>query len=116
MCVFLSFSLAFRICCFLVPVSTADKTTNLIFAGIKACMESMHPVDEEPYEVCLDNHGCCDGPKTGRLSVLDNVSLLLRNALAQQQDHLFIDLSLLYFLMSFCFDFFLCRRQNSSMA
>ncbi|KAK5843145.1 hypothetical protein PVK06_005588 [Gossypium arboreum] len=25
-------------------------------------------------EINLDNHGCCDGPKTGRLRVLDNVT------------------------------------------
>lgn len=37
-------------------------------------MEAMYPVDEEPYEVSLDNHGCCDGPKTGRLRTLGNVS------------------------------------------
>lgn len=37
-------------------------------------MEALHPVDEEPYEVTLDNHGCCDGPKTGRLRALNNVS------------------------------------------
>lgn len=38
-------------------------------------MEAMHPVDEEPYEVTLDNHGCCNGPKTGRLRVLNHVSV-----------------------------------------
>ncbi|WCJ38265.1 breast cancer associated RING 1 [Euphorbia peplus] len=43
---------------------------------VKACMNSIHPVDEEPYEVSLDNHGCQNGPKTGRLSVLDNASKL----------------------------------------
>ncbi|XP_058196920.1 BRCA1-associated RING domain protein 1-like isoform X2 [Rhododendron vialii] len=43
---------------------------------IKACMEAMHPVDEEPYEVSLDNHGHCDGPKTGRLRALGNVPKL----------------------------------------
>nr|POE76686.1 brca1-associated ring domain protein 1 [Quercus suber] len=35
-------------------------------------MEAMHPVNEEPYEVSLDNHGCCDRPKTGRLLALNN--------------------------------------------
>jgi len=40
-------------------------------------MEAMHPVNEEPYEVGLDNHGCCDGPKTGRLLALNNVRLNL---------------------------------------
>ncbi|CAK9181385.1 unnamed protein product [Ilex paraguariensis] len=39
---------------------------------IKACMEAKHPVDEELYEVSLDNHGCWDGPKTGRLRALIN--------------------------------------------
>ncbi|KAF3951309.1 hypothetical protein CMV_023027 [Castanea mollissima] len=43
---------------------------------IKACMEAMHPVNEEPYEVSLDNHGCCDGPKTGRLLALNNAPKL----------------------------------------
>ncbi|XP_050251819.1 BRCA1-associated RING domain protein 1 [Quercus robur] len=43
---------------------------------IKACMEAMHPVNEEPYEVGLDNHGCCDGPKTGRLLALNNAPKL----------------------------------------
>lgn len=40
-------------------------------------MKAMQPVNEEPYEVCLDNHGCCDGPKTGRLRAFDNVCLPL---------------------------------------
>lgn len=44
------------------------------FAGIKACMEAMQHVDEEPYEVSLDNYGCCDGPSAGRLRALNNVS------------------------------------------
>ncbi|KAL0304987.1 UNVERIFIED_CONTAM: BRCA1-associated RING domain protein 1 [Sesamum angustifolium] len=34
---------------------------------IKACVEANHPVDEEPYEVNLDNHGCRNGPRNGRL-------------------------------------------------
>lgn len=43
-------------------------------AGVKACMETKHHVDEEPYEVSLDNYGCRDGPKVGRLGALRNVS------------------------------------------
>ncbi|KAL3517726.1 hypothetical protein ACH5RR_020315 [Cinchona calisaya] len=39
---------------------------------IKACIEANHPVNEEPYEVSLDNHGCLNGPKTGRLKVSNN--------------------------------------------
>ncbi|TYJ28051.1 hypothetical protein E1A91_A07G231400v1 [Gossypium mustelinum] len=43
---------------------------------IKECVKAMYPLNEEPYEVSLDNHGCCDGPKTGRLRVLDNAPKL----------------------------------------
>uniref|UniRef100_A0A7N0T7R9 Uncharacterized protein n=1 Tax=Kalanchoe fedtschenkoi TaxID=63787 RepID=A0A7N0T7R9_KALFE len=39
---------------------------------IKACLEAQRPVAEEPYEVSIDNHGCVDGPKTGRLRALSN--------------------------------------------
>ncbi|GFQ03181.1 protein breast cancer susceptibility 1 homolog [Phtheirospermum japonicum] len=39
---------------------------------IKACVEANHYVDEEPYEVNLDNHGCCDGAKTGRSRASNN--------------------------------------------
>lgn len=45
-------------------------------AGIKACMEANHPVDEEPYEINLDNHGFRDGPRTGRLRASEKVSSL----------------------------------------
>lgn len=38
-----------------------------MIAGLKACIEAKKPLDEEPYEVSLDNHGCRDGPRTGRL-------------------------------------------------
>lgn len=44
-----------------------------ILTGIKACMEAKHPVDEEPYEVSRDIHGCCDGPQSGRIRVLEKV-------------------------------------------
>ncbi|KAL3604582.1 hypothetical protein D5086_005441 [Populus alba] len=43
---------------------------------IKACMESMHPVDEENYEIILDSQGSRDGPKNGRLSALNNAPKL----------------------------------------
>ncbi|XP_022890588.1 BRCA1-associated RING domain protein 1-like isoform X2 [Olea europaea var. sylvestris] len=43
---------------------------------IKVCMEANHPMNEEPYEVKQDNHGCCDGPKTGRLRALTNAPKL----------------------------------------
>lgn len=59
----------------IICIVTADTIENFDFTGIKACMKAIHPVNEEPYEVILDNHGCSDGPKTGRLRALDNVSL-----------------------------------------
>ncbi|MCD7449076.1 hypothetical protein HAX54_049189 [Datura stramonium] len=34
---------------------------------IKACIQENYPVNEEPYEVNLDNHGCFGGPRHGRL-------------------------------------------------
>nr|XP_011458026.1 PREDICTED: protein BREAST CANCER SUSCEPTIBILITY 1 homolog isoform X1 [Fragaria vesca subsp. vesca] len=39
---------------------------------VKACMETKHHVDEEPYEVNLDNYGCRSGAKAGRLRALSN--------------------------------------------
>ncbi|KAL5135156.1 BRCA1-associated RING domain protein 1 [Glycine soja] len=39
---------------------------------IKACMEEVNPVEEEPYEINLDNQGCQGGPKAGRLRALAN--------------------------------------------
>lgn len=44
--------------------------------GIKACMEEVNPVEEEPYEINLDNQGCQGGPKAGRLGALANVNIL----------------------------------------
>lgn len=44
---------------------------------IKACIKAGRPLDEEPYEVCLDNHGCIDGPKIGRLRALQNAPKIL---------------------------------------
>ncbi|KAK6141504.1 hypothetical protein DH2020_024749 [Rehmannia glutinosa] len=43
---------------------------------IKACVEANCPVNEEPYEVNLDNHGCCGGPRTGRLRASNNAPKL----------------------------------------
>ncbi|KAL8055254.1 hypothetical protein ABFX02_04G045000 [Erythranthe guttata] len=43
---------------------------------IKACVEANRPVNEEPYEVNLDNHGCRDGPRTGRLRSSNNAPKL----------------------------------------
>lgn len=45
-----------------------------MFAGIKSCAKANKPMNEEPYEVTLDNHGARDGPKTGRHLTLDNAS------------------------------------------
>ncbi|KAK4418426.1 BRCA1-associated RING domain protein 1 [Sesamum alatum] len=43
---------------------------------IKACVEANGPVDEEPYEVNLDNHGCHNGPRNGRLRASNNAPKL----------------------------------------
>ncbi|XP_042491747.1 BRCA1-associated RING domain protein 1-like [Macadamia integrifolia] len=37
---------------------------------IKACLEALQPLPEEPYEVESDIHGCCNGPKKGRLRMM----------------------------------------------
>lgn len=47
--------------------------------GVKACVEANQHVDEEPYEVNLDNHGCQDGPRTGRIRASENVSSLTKS-------------------------------------
>ncbi|TKY62328.1 BRCA1-associated RING domain protein 1 [Spatholobus suberectus] len=39
---------------------------------IKACMEEINPVEEELYEINVDNQGCHGGPKAGRLRALAN--------------------------------------------
>ncbi|KAL4577217.1 hypothetical protein LXL04_013322 [Taraxacum kok-saghyz] len=39
---------------------------------VKACVEAGCLVNEEPYEVLLDTHGCSGGPKAGRLRLLNN--------------------------------------------
>ncbi|TKY71943.1 BREAST CANCER SUSCEPTIBILITY 1-like [Spatholobus suberectus] len=38
---------------------------------IKACMKEMDPVDEEHYEINVDIHGIRDGPRLGRLRILN---------------------------------------------
>ncbi|XP_073318099.1 BRCA1-associated RING domain protein 1-like isoform X2 [Primulina huaijiensis] len=43
---------------------------------VKSCMEAKYPVDEENYEVELDNRGVLDGPRTGRLRTLNNAPKL----------------------------------------
>lgn len=48
----------------------------LTMEWVKACMEASVPMNEEPYEVGLDNHGCIDGPKTGRLRISTNAPKL----------------------------------------
>ncbi|CAH9129465.1 unnamed protein product [Cuscuta epithymum] len=43
---------------------------------VRACMKANCPVNEEPFEINLDNHGCCNGPKTGRLRASSNAPKL----------------------------------------
>ncbi|KAI4297361.1 hypothetical protein L6164_037256 [Bauhinia variegata] len=40
---------------------------------IRASMKAMKPLDEECYEIYVDIHGIKDGPRLGRLRVLNNV-------------------------------------------
>ncbi|CAI9262952.1 unnamed protein product [Lactuca saligna] len=46
---------------------------------VKACVEAGCLVNEEPYEVHLDTHGCSGGPKAGRLRVKNNGPKLFNN-------------------------------------
>ncbi|XP_006652508.1 BRCA1-associated RING domain protein 1-like [Oryza brachyantha] len=39
---------------------------------LKACMEAREPVPEEPYEINSDVHGSFDGPRMGRLRMMQN--------------------------------------------
>lgn len=48
---------------------------------IKACLEAEHLVPEENYEITHDIHGCYDGPKSGRIRVMQK-SPKLFNSLA----------------------------------
>lgn len=40
-------------------------------------MKVMELVDEEPYEIAVDIHGIRDGPRLGRLRLLDKVGYSL---------------------------------------
>ncbi|KAF5769848.1 putative BRCT domain, BRCA1-associated, BRCT domain superfamily [Helianthus annuus] len=51
----------------------------LTMGWVKACMEARKLVNEEPYEVLLDNHGSYGGPKEGRLRVQNNAPKLFNN-------------------------------------
>ncbi|KAL5716339.1 hypothetical protein ACHQM5_018050 [Ranunculus cassubicifolius] len=44
---------------------------------VKACIESLKPVCEEKYEINVDIHGIRDGPRLGRLRVLNKEPKLL---------------------------------------
>lgn len=46
------------------------------YLGIIACLEETNLVDEECYEIDLDNQGCRGGPKAGRLMALAKVNIL----------------------------------------
>ncbi|MFS7928983.1 putative BRCT domain, BRCA1-associated, BRCT domain superfamily [Helianthus anomalus] len=39
---------------------------------LMACVDVGRVVNEEPYEVHLDTHGCSGGPTAGRLRALSN--------------------------------------------
>ncbi|MFS7955935.1 putative [histone H3]-lysine(4) N-trimethyltransferase chromatin regulator PHD family [Helianthus anomalus] len=46
---------------------------------LKACVDAGRVVNEEPYEVRLDTHGCSGGPTAGRLRALNNAPKLFNN-------------------------------------
>ncbi|KAH0454231.1 hypothetical protein IEQ34_016155 [Dendrobium chrysotoxum] len=54
----------------------ACKRTLKFLMGIKACMNSMKPVDEEKYEITVDVHGIHNGPRHGRMRIINKVPKL----------------------------------------
>jgi hypothetical protein len=48
-----------------------------VSTGVKACIKVMELVDEEPYEITVDIHGIRDGPRLGRLRLLNKVGYSL---------------------------------------
>lgn len=49
-------------------------TWHVFSVGVTASMEAMRPVQEEPFELSLDNYGVQGGPKAGRLRAWTNVN------------------------------------------
>lgn len=49
---------------------------NYNHLGIKESLKAKHPIAEDPYEITHDIHGVFDGPKTGRIQVMEKVFLL----------------------------------------
>lgn len=47
-------------------------------AGIIASLEATEYVDEQQYEIKIDTHGIVDGPKLGRLRILNKVTSFSR--------------------------------------
>ncbi|KAJ9552240.1 hypothetical protein OSB04_016285 [Centaurea solstitialis] len=56
----------------IVTVECKVSDLSLSIPRVKACVKAGRVVDEEPYEVQLDTHGCSGGPKAGRLRILNN--------------------------------------------
>ncbi|MFS8006715.1 putative ubiquitinyl hydrolase 1 [Helianthus anomalus] len=56
-----------------------DACTRTLKMGLKACVDVGRVVNEEPYEVRLDTHGCSGGPTAGRLRALSNAPKLFNN-------------------------------------
>lgn len=47
-------------------------------AGIIASLEATEFIDEQQYEIKIDTHGIMDGPKLGRLRILNKVTSFSR--------------------------------------
>lgn len=52
-------------------------TLPLSLSGVKACLEAVEPVNEMPYEITRDIHGCFSGPQRGRMRVMAKVCYLV---------------------------------------
>ncbi|KAG8389172.1 hypothetical protein BUALT_Bualt02G0201400 [Buddleja alternifolia] len=59
-----------------VLMAILDGKWILTMDWVKACVEANCHVSEERFEVNLDNHGCRDGPRTGRLRASNNAPKL----------------------------------------
>ena len=55
--------------------TTTPYSLFILYAGIKACMAAMEPVSEEQFEISTDVHGINNGPRFGRLRVMNKVIL-----------------------------------------
>lgn len=63
------------VCTWCKVSNTTPYSPYILYAGIKACMAAMKPVSEEQFEISTDVHGINNGPRFGRLRVMNKVIL-----------------------------------------